>query len=229
MDGTVVCMACRIAAIRLQATYAKLFFTHATYGNEVNEPFVDVVKAARRVYGQAVKQLELTAKKLPHVCSGNPERCQSCGMPLLGRSFCGNLFCGMEPPKPEDWRQIAQLVPQDQIGAHDLGLKQVAFLSAHTGGESLWPYTLHATPDGLLVMSSPMFPTKLSGDEILKLPSQDKKYVRLDDRMLGETDGSPLRRPGSESPSDYYGIAWWDAYERPASGERFRVYGCDHE
>lgn len=225
-----VCAACQVAGARIVATLVRRLFWSSihSFDEEGLTAIGLTVKAAR----SAVQRAERFCRDVPqvsHVCGGLPPRCPTCGVPTVVPGVCLNLFCGQEMDG-EQLLLLCPLKPQDAVAETDVAIRKARVPGEHDGGRSLWPNTLWVSLDGELFRTSPMFPTQLSEAEIMALPSKSREYVELADREIGITDGTALTGwDRNEERRRNMGIQWWSAYERPATSERFRVYGCDHE
>jgi len=224
MSQNEICVGCFAAERRVMAHYARVLFQNSIYGNECVEPFVRVVKVARYVQCQA-SQIVIGGGVMLHTCGGTPERCRNCGSPLI-LGVCPNFFCDV-PLSDDEWDRLCPRPgrPMDQVQPTDHLVRKIKVLRTHDGGESLWPLKIYVTAQGDFYYTSPMLPTALKREEILLLPSRRKEEVRPTDLMLGEVDATRSRRPGEDPLS--VGVSWYLAYERPETGERFRVYGHD--
>ncbi|MFH1099210.1 MAG: hypothetical protein V1723_04835, partial [Candidatus Uhrbacteria bacterium] len=110
----------------------------------------------------------------------------------------------------------------------DVAIMRADITYSHHGGESRWPCVVYVTLDGDVYHASEMHPTNLPEEEIRKLPSRDRAYCRPTDHSLGGTRYRTLSRFDGETHRDC-GISWYDAYERPETGERFKIYDWDGE
>lgn len=228
---TTPCRACTIAAARIAATHARVRFDRTTYWADpkTESTFLPVIEAARHAYRRAHAILDGKASSVLHTCDGYPERCERCGTPLVGAGMpCTNLLCGALFGERDIQIACGPLHPMDHIGPTDVAIAWQEVTYSHLGGESRWPCVVFVTLDGNIYHASGMRPTTLTDAEIACLPSRSREYVQVSDRSLGTTQGRALTSFNDESYRDT-GISWYEAYERPETGERFKVYDYDHE
>ncbi|MFH1631874.1 MAG: hypothetical protein ABIA47_02520 [bacterium] len=64
---------------------------------------------------------------------------------------------------------------------------------------------------------------RLTEQEIMALPSKNREEVDEFDICIGEIRASSLGLMSQNNP----GISWYNAYIRPSTGERFKVYDFD--
>lgn len=224
MTDHVICRGCLAAVERVQAQYAAMLFRNAIYSNECTSTFERVVEVARHVLQRSERRAKRDVRS--HTCGGEPRRCETCGSPIL-LDRCPNAFCCIGISDDEWDRSLMRPGrPMDQVVEADMLIRTIMVPRAHHGGESIRPIQIRVTLDGEIYSTSSWNPTDLSDEEIMVLPTRSKSEVKVDDYCIGETRGhSPMPLPEQDWLS--VGVSWWTAYERPASGERFRVY--DHD
>jgi len=225
MSDHEICPGCVAATERVQAQYAAMLFRNAIYSNKCTSTFERVVEVARLVF-QRSERCVRRDDVLPHICRGEPQRCEACGSPIL-LDHCPNVFCGIEISDDEWDRNLMRPGrPMDQVEESDMLIRTIMAPRAHHGGESIWEIQIRVTLDGEIYSTSSWNPTDLTDEEIMALPTRSRSEVEIDDHLIGESTGhSPMPRPEQDWLT--VGVSWWTAYERPATGERFRVY--DHD
>lgn len=67
--------------------------------------------------------------------------------------------------------------------------------------------------------------TKMSDAEIMALPNKNTKYILPTDTIIGETPVKPTFAHMFSAEAS--GVEWYTAYERPSTGEQFKVYDWD--
>lgn len=226
------CSGCAIAAARISAELARVLVDSATYWTDPNDrgiaTFIPVIEAGRHIYRRAYAIMQLKPT-LPHTCGGNPARCTTCHVPLITADApCVNLVCGA-PLRERDVKiACGPLRAMHTVAATDVAIAWVELTYAHHGGESCWPCVVYATLDGDIYHASGMHPFDLPEEEVRKLPSRDRTYAQPTDHRIGGTRERTFSRFNGETNEDA-GISWYDAYERPDTGERFKIYDWDGE
>lgn len=219
-----------VAAARIAARFAERLHSNASYwcDEDKHRTFVPVINAARREYRRAAEVLRTTVE-IPHTCGGHPPRCERCGTPEIAPGFpCTNLLCSAEIDATDWHLAVGPLRPLDRIEETDVAIAWFEGQISHDGGTLFWPCVAFVTLDGDIYEASGFRPTELSSEEVMALPSRNTAYVQPRDLDLGATESRDLASFDGETYRTV-GISWYTAYERPATGERFKVYGYDHE
>lgn len=228
---TAPCRGCIVAAARIAATHARVLFDSATYRADpkVHATFMPVIEAGRHAYGRATDPNYCEPSPVRHTCGGHPERCERCGTPIVlaEEPLCTNLLCGALVGE-RNTQLAGPLRAMDRVSPTDVAIAWQEVTYSHLGGESRWPCVVFVTLDGDISHASGMRPTNLSDVEIHQLPSRSRGDVQVTDRSLGSTRERTITSFDGESYRDT-GISWYEAYEHPETGERFKVYDFDHE